>query len=304
MDLADLPLFLAVTRHGSLQGAADEVHLTPSALSRAIRRLEDALRTPLFDRGGRALKLNAEGERLRLRALALVDLAEQTRAEFRGTRHRVHCRIAAPAVLAWAHADALASALAACGPEASLALPPSFEDDALAQLARGEVELALVSTQALTHGPNRHLAEGFERLPLGAIRMQLACGPTHALARRRRVSLDTVLDADFAAPTRSLFCGLPRGRGSDGWREDRLPRRVRYWVDDLQVLVDLVRRGRALAYLPAFVIERSGLRALAIDDCPYTCEEQGWLLWRPAQASGWLRRFVDAIGAVGAVGAE
>jgi DNA-binding transcriptional LysR family regulator len=296
MELADLPLFLAVTRHGSLQGAADEVHLTPSALSRAIRRLETSLRTPLFDRSGRALRLNAEGERLRQRALALVDLAEQTRAEFRGTRHRVHCRIAAPGVLQWTYADALAGALAVCGPQASLALAPVFEDEALAQLARGEVELALVSAQALASGPNGHVAAALEQRPLGTLRMRLACGPDHALAKHRRVALDAVLDADFAAPTRSLFCGLPRGGGSDGWREDRLPRRVRYWVDDLQVLVDLVRRGHALAYLPEAVLARGGLRALEVEDCPYTCEEQALLLWRPAQASGWLQRFVDAMG--------
>ena len=295
MDLADLPLFLAVTRHGSLQGAADEVHLTPSALSRAIRRLETALRTPLFDRSGRALRLNAEGERLRLRALALVDLAEQTRAEFRGTRHRAHCRVAAPGVLQWTHADALVAALDACNAEASLALVPAYEDDAVAQLSRGEVELALVSAQALASGPNAHLGAGMERLALGSLRMRLACGPGHALAGRADVDLDTVLAAAFAAPTRAPFCGLPRGGHSYGWREDRLPRRVRYWLDDLQVLVDVVRRGHALAYLPDEVLQRGGLHALEIRDCPYSCEEQALLLWRPAQADGWLHRFVEAM---------
>jgi DNA-binding transcriptional LysR family regulator len=296
MELADLPLFLAVTRHGSLQGAADEVHLTPSALSRAIRRLEDSLRTPLFDRSGRALRLNAEGERLRQRALALVDLAEQTRAEFRGTRHRVHCRIAAPGVLQWTYADMLTGALSVCGPRSSLALAPVFEDEALAQLARGEVELALVSARALASGPHSHLAAGLQQRPLGTLRMRLGCGPDHRFAGQARVDLAAVLDADFAAPTRSLFCGLPRGRGSDGWREDQLPRRVRYWVDDLHVLVDLVRRGLAMAYLPEAVLVRGGLQVLEIEDCPYSCEEQAVLLWRPAQASGWLQRFVDAIG--------
>lgn len=294
MELADLTLFLAVTRHGNLQSAADEVHLTPSALSRALRRLEAALRTPLFDRSGRSLKLNADGERLRQRAIALMDLAEQTRAEFRGNRHRVHCRLAAPAVLAWAFSDSVQSALLACGPMASIDIPACFEDEAIARLHRGEAELALISGEALRQGQNRHLAESLERRPLRALRMQLVCGASHGLAQRRQLSVESVLDYDFVVPTRSLFCGLPRGRASDGWREDRLPRRIRYWVDDLQLMLDLVSRGAALAYLPAFAVERCGLRVLSLEDCPYVCEERVWLLWRPAQASGWLRRFVDS----------
>ncbi len=293
MDLADLPLFLAVTRQGTLQRAAAEVHLTPSALSRAVRRLEEALKTPLFDRSGRALKLNAEGERLRQRAQALMDLAEQTRAEFRGVQHRIHCRIAAPAMLAWLHTDALVAALGACGAQASLALPPVYEDEALAQLARGEVELALVTDAALSQGPNKQLAEGFERIDAGTLTMKLACAASHPLATKRNLSVRAALQADFVAPSRSPFCGLSRVQGSDGWRDDQLPRRVRYWVDDLQVLVDLVQRGNALAYLPEPVIARCGLSMLKLSDCPFVCEEQSWLLWRPSDASGWLRRFVD-----------
>jgi DNA-binding transcriptional LysR family regulator len=79
-----------------------------------------------------------------------------------------------------------------------------------------------------------------------------------------------------------------------------LPRRIRYWVDDLQVLLSLVREGHALAYLPAFALQASGLVQIRIGDCPFECVEQAHLVWRPVAASGWQARLVEAMRAPGA----
>ncbi|WP_428696644.1 transcriptional regulator GcvA [Stappia sp.] len=59
-----LRVFEAVARHMSFQQAADELHLTPSALSYQIRTLEDQLGQPLFVRGNRAISLTPGGRKL------------------------------------------------------------------------------------------------------------------------------------------------------------------------------------------------------------------------------------------------
>lgn len=297
MELSDLRLFVTATRHRTLLEAAGELNLTASAVSRAIRRLEDALRAPLFDRAGKSLRLNAAGERLRDRALALLALAEQTRAEFEGADFGVRCRIAAPPLLQWRFGAALATALAARYKDASLALRPAWEDDALEALARGEVDFAIVTDEPLRDARS---ASGFEALPLGALTMQVAAGPTHPLALKARggstrTTSARVLAHDFACPSRSMLGGQPRGTRADGWRDDRLPRRIRYWVDDLQVLLSLVRQGRALAYLPAFALQECALVQIRISDCPFDCVEHTHLVWRPAAAAGWQARLVDAM---------
>lgn len=46
---------IEVAKYGSILQAADQLHLTPSALSKAIKRIEDELGTPLFDRVGKHL---------------------------------------------------------------------------------------------------------------------------------------------------------------------------------------------------------------------------------------------------------
>lgn len=62
--LSALRAFEATARHLSMKSAADELSVTPTAISHQIRRLEDALGVTLFERQVRALRLSAAGERL------------------------------------------------------------------------------------------------------------------------------------------------------------------------------------------------------------------------------------------------
>jgi LysR family glycine cleavage system transcriptional activator len=64
VPVSQLRVFEAAGRRNSLQAAAAELHLTPSAVSHAIRKMEQTLGVVLFERNGRNLSLSAEGEAL------------------------------------------------------------------------------------------------------------------------------------------------------------------------------------------------------------------------------------------------
>ncbi|MBL8337110.1 MAG: LysR family transcriptional regulator [Rhodoferax sp.] len=64
LPLNTLPAFRAAARLENLRAAADELHLTHSAVSQQIKQLEDQLGLVLFDRRGRRLALNAAGAAL------------------------------------------------------------------------------------------------------------------------------------------------------------------------------------------------------------------------------------------------
>ncbi|GAB2866278.1 hypothetical protein GCM10027277_38900 [Pseudoduganella ginsengisoli] len=328
MNLTDLRIFASAARQPTLADVGLEMHLTPSAVSKALRRLEDSLGKPLFDRSARQLVLNASGALLLPRAQALLAMAEQAKADVQGDHAVIDCRIAGPAILLWRHGEALAAALRPY-PEASLHMQAMFEDDALAALARGDVQAAVVTGEVLD-GKGAQWSAAWEVAPLGTLAQHLVAGLGHPLvqalmasggsdARRHdqragggahdqptgavlpatvlHATAAQVLQHDFACPSHSLFCGERRGARSDGWREDQLPRRIRYWTDDLQLLLAFVKSGTALAYLPDFALDDAALVRIDVQDAAFTCQEQAALVYDGERAASWLRQLVQRCGA-------
>jgi LysR family transcriptional regulator, transcription activator of glutamate synthase operon len=87
MELRQLRSVEAVARHRHFTRAAEELHLAQSALSHQIRRLEQELGTPLFERTSRRVAPTEAGEAIAARArriLAEVDAAHAEVDELRG----------------------------------------------------------------------------------------------------------------------------------------------------------------------------------------------------------------------------
>ncbi|TFW03162.1 LysR family transcriptional regulator [Oxalobacteraceae bacterium OM1] len=62
--LSALRVFEAAARRLSFKGAAEELNVTPTAVSHQIRQLEETLGTKLFERGTRCVRLTASGHQL------------------------------------------------------------------------------------------------------------------------------------------------------------------------------------------------------------------------------------------------
>lgn len=87
MDLRQLNFLLAVAEAGGFTRAAERLNIAQSALSIAIRKLEEELEVKLFVRRDRKVSLTAEGESLVLNAKEIfrgVDKARQEIADLRG----------------------------------------------------------------------------------------------------------------------------------------------------------------------------------------------------------------------------
>ena len=89
LDLTSLRSFVAVADTGGVTRAAGLLHLTQSAVSMQLKRLEESLDVSLLDRTGRGVALTAEGQQLlgfARRMLALNDeaIGRLTAQEFEG----------------------------------------------------------------------------------------------------------------------------------------------------------------------------------------------------------------------------
>lgn len=96
LPLNALRVFEACARHGSFLKAADELAITPGAVSRHIKGLEAELEVRLFDRFNRAVRLTEPGEQLAVGV-------RQGMATLQGAVEQVRTRRAGPLVVSVGH---------------------------------------------------------------------------------------------------------------------------------------------------------------------------------------------------------
>ena len=80
MDHDALRLFLHLSRTLRFLQTSRECHISPSALSRAIQRLEREVGCRLFERDRRTVRLTPEGTRFAAHARDMLDRWEQVHA--------------------------------------------------------------------------------------------------------------------------------------------------------------------------------------------------------------------------------
>ena len=87
LDLRSIQVFLVVSDTASFTIAAKRLNRTQSAISQAIRQLEEELGMVLINRGSRFLSLTPAGQILQSRARQLLEQATALASELRETAH-------------------------------------------------------------------------------------------------------------------------------------------------------------------------------------------------------------------------
>ena len=96
MDIEALRSFLAFVETGSFTRAAKQIHRTQSAFSAQMRKLEDEIGAPLFEKDGRNLVLSQAGIRLRSYANTLVTCHDTALGQMQKFQSKTPLRIGCP----------------------------------------------------------------------------------------------------------------------------------------------------------------------------------------------------------------
>jgi LysR family glycine cleavage system transcriptional activator len=94
--LRSLRAFCIAARHCSFKIAADELYLTPSAVSHQMKELEESLGVRLFERKTRALELTTAGHALHDEVAPLLDALERSLTQFTRRNRRRSLRLMLP----------------------------------------------------------------------------------------------------------------------------------------------------------------------------------------------------------------
>jgi DNA-binding transcriptional LysR family regulator len=96
LDIDQLRTFVAIAETGSFTRAAEVVHKTQSAVSMQMKRLEERIGRPIFERDGRTSKLTEEGERLLDYAQRIVRLNAEALSSIGNTNLSGRVRLGVP----------------------------------------------------------------------------------------------------------------------------------------------------------------------------------------------------------------
>ena len=251
-EYVPLRRFVELARALHFGRAARACHLSPSALSRSIQRLEAQVGEPLFEREHHKVTLTTAGAAFRRHALAVLEewhrLEEELareRGELRGTVHAYCTVTAAQSIL-----PDLLGRVRQKHPGIRIELETGYAADAIEQLRGGEVD---VSVAALP-----------DRLPAGVVSRLLtttpvvfvgptAEGPVRDALGRRTIAWDGV---PLVLPAH----GLARDYVDEWLQRRSVAPNVYAEIQGHEAILSLVALGCGVGVVPRLVLENSALR--------------------------------------------
>ena len=183
-NLQLLDQFVVLARTKNFTRAAEELHLSQSALSRSIQKLEDQLGQSLFERKPREVALTDIGVLLLERAKEILKLMEHTFSELSEANRRGRVRLGTIPTIAPYFLPALLSAFAKLHPEISIIVQEDTTDTLIKRCTHGEIDLAILAQPVI--------AKQLELEPLFEEELLLVMPIGHPLEAVKKITAESV----------------------------------------------------------------------------------------------------------------
>ena len=184
--LRQMAVFVAVARQESVSRAAEALSLSQSATSTALGELERLYDTQLFDRVGKALRLNEIGQSLLPQAMELIEHADAIETVLEGRAGFGTLRIGATLTIGNYLATLIVADYLKRHPESTAQLQVHNTETIVDQVTRYELDLGLIEGHCCH--PDL-IAE-----PWVEDELVVFCAPTHSLAKMGRATLAELAD--------------------------------------------------------------------------------------------------------------
>ncbi|MEV6955313.1 LysR family transcriptional regulator [Streptomyces sp. NPDC051183] len=205
LNLERLRTLDALARHGSVSGAADGLHVTTSAVSQQMAKLEREVGQPLLAKNGRGVRLTDAGRLLADHAARIISQVELAQADVEAQRGCAvgELRIGAfPTAMRGLLPEALAS-LRVEHPELRARVREQEPEESMAAVVRGDLDLALAIDW---HNKRMPVPAELTRTHLLDDSVDIAVPAGHPLAGRGEVSLAQFADDDWISWNEGQFC--------------------------------------------------------------------------------------------------
>jgi DNA-binding transcriptional LysR family regulator len=234
--------FEAAARHGSFSRAADELHVTQSAISHQVQQLEAQLMQPLFRRAGRGVELTVAGE-------VLLRSVQRTLTTLRSGLGRIATyldpglvSLVCPAPLLHGWLQPRLPLLQALLPELCLVLSV---DETARFVDEIDVDMAISNRPLLQPGLQELPLLQDEWLLVANTGMAEKLGAIPQAQHHLHADLICLEESLTSEATAALFLGP-----LEGFRKPAI-------YDDARLVLDAVLEGRGIACLPSLLVDAS-----------------------------------------------
>lgn len=238
MDWDDMKVLLALSRKGSARGAAQELGVSNSTITRRLDDLEHQLQTQLFDRTPDGYRMTAAAEELLPAAEHVEELLLAAERRITGGDQHLEgaIRLTMPDVSGMSFLMKRLARFAQEYPGIELELMPSYDP---LDLSRREADIAIRVMPAGVKPPEYLIGRYL--------------GPLTASTYVHRDLLDPDAPEDVS---RLTWIGKnPTGQKEEWLAETDFPRHpVRHAIINVNLLVDAIKNRMGMAYMPCFAV--------------------------------------------------
>lgn len=238
-----LEYFSIIAQTGSLARASEILHVSPAALSKAMKIFEEELDVILWNREGRKLVLSDSGK-------LLLKKAEHVIFDLKNLKESLSPQSQKPASIKIGTFEMFAtyflSFLNKLGwQEHSLELHELLPGDIEKYISKGDLDIGISYVPV----PRPQL----DFLKVASIEMGV-------YIRQGAFSHLSQMHLPFVVPVSPLQGKASRVRGLDAWPQDAYQRKILHRVSLLESALELCRQGRAAAYIPTFIAREHNTR--------------------------------------------
>jgi DNA-binding transcriptional LysR family regulator len=246
LDLDRLRALSAVATYGSVSAAADVLHVTTSAVSQQVAKLERETGQKLLERNGRGVRLTDAATLLAAHAERILAMVEEAESDLEAQRGEVvgELAVAAFPTAARGLVPAALRALAAKHPRLRVCLREQEPHAAVPLAVRGEVDLGIV--QDWFNVPLA-IPDGLVKSSLVDDVADVALPAGHPLADRPVVDLGELREDAWIAQSPGAIC---RDWLVHTLRSAGLEPRIAHTADEYATQLALVAVGLGAAIVP------------------------------------------------------
>lgn len=246
LERIHLEILNAIKVHGTLTKAADSLHLSQSALSHSIKKLEGQINTNIWEKDGRNLRLTAAGERIQALANRVLPqllhtellLMQIAKGEMGSLRIGMEChpcyqwllRVIQPYLQRW--------------PDIEMDVKQEFQFGALGALLNYEIDILIT--------PDPLFKPKIEYIPVFDYEHRLVVAASHKLAQQDYVLPEQLSDE-------ILFSYPVEPERLDIFSQFLIPAKCSVKnhkiIETTEIMLQMVAAGRGVCALPGWLVD-------------------------------------------------